>query len=45
MSPNFPRSYGLQETRGGSDFPGGTVDLHFRFTLRDGRIARLVIEA
>jgi len=26
------------------DFPGGTVDLHFRFTLRDGRIARLVIE-
>jgi ketosteroid isomerase-like protein len=27
------------------DFPGGVVDLHFRFTLRDGRIARLVIEA
>ena len=26
------------------DFPGGVVDLHFRFTLRDGRIARLVIE-
>jgi hypothetical protein len=26
------------------DFPGGAVDLHFRFTLRDGRIARLVIE-
>ncbi len=25
------------------DFPGGVVDLHFRFTLRDGRIARLVI--
>ena len=27
------------------DFPGGVVDLHFRFTLREGRIARLVIEA
>jgi SnoaL-like domain len=27
------------------DFPGGVIDLHFRFTLRDGRIARLVIEA
>ena len=27
------------------DFPGGVVDLHFRFALRDGRIARLVIEA
>jgi ketosteroid isomerase-like protein len=27
------------------DFPGGVVDLHFRFTLHDGRIARLVIEA
>ncbi|MGH2717754.1 MAG: nuclear transport factor 2 family protein [Actinomycetota bacterium] len=26
------------------NFPGGQVDLHFRFTLRDGRIARLVIE-
>jgi hypothetical protein len=26
------------------NFPGGTVDLHFRFTLRDGKIARLVIE-
>ncbi|MFB9236343.1 nuclear transport factor 2 family protein [Plantactinospora siamensis] len=26
------------------DFPGGAVDLHFRFTLRDGLIARLVIE-
>jgi hypothetical protein len=26
------------------NFPGGTVDLHFRFTLRDGSIARLVIE-
>jgi ketosteroid isomerase-like protein len=26
------------------NFPGGTADLHFRFTLRDGRIARLVIE-
>jgi uncharacterized protein (TIGR02246 family) len=26
------------------DFPGGVVDLHFRFTLRDGRISRLVIE-
>jgi hypothetical protein len=26
------------------DFPGGVVDLHFRFTFRDGRIARLVIE-
>ena len=27
------------------DFPGGVVDLRFRFTLRDERIARLVIEA
>lgn len=27
------------------DFPGGVADLHFRFTLREGRIARLVIEA
>jgi hypothetical protein len=27
------------------DFPGGVIDLHFRFTLRDGRIADLVIEA
>ena len=27
------------------DFPGGVVDLHFRFTLRGGRVARLVIEA
>ena len=27
------------------DFPGGVVDLRFRFTLRDGRIASLVIEA
>lgn len=26
------------------NFPGGTADLHFRFTLRNGRIARLVIE-
>ena len=26
------------------DFPGGAVDLHFRFALRDGRIAALVIE-
>ncbi|WP_089154053.1 nuclear transport factor 2 family protein [Micromonospora sp. NBS 11-29] len=26
------------------DFPGGTADLHFRFTMRDGLIARLVIE-
>ncbi|GAB3957687.1 hypothetical protein GCM10029978_000880 [Actinoallomurus acanthiterrae] len=26
------------------DFPGGVVDLRFRFTLRDGRIAELVIE-
>jgi hypothetical protein len=26
------------------DFPGGQVDLCFRFTLRDGAIARLVIE-
>jgi hypothetical protein len=31
----------LQRLQG--DFPGGVVDLHFRFTLRDGRIARLVI--
>jgi ketosteroid isomerase-like protein len=27
------------------DFPGGVIDLHFRFTLCDGRIVRLVIEA
>ncbi|MGH3389951.1 MAG: nuclear transport factor 2 family protein [Actinomadura sp.] len=27
------------------DFPGGAVDLHFRFTLRDGRIGHLIIEA
>jgi ketosteroid isomerase-like protein len=27
------------------DFLGGVVDLYFRFTLRDGRIARLIIEA
>lgn len=26
------------------DFPGGAVDLRFRFTLRDNRIAELVIE-
>jgi hypothetical protein len=26
------------------NFPGGKVDLQFRFTLRDGKIARLVIE-
>jgi hypothetical protein len=26
------------------NFPGGRVDLHFRFTLRNGQIARLVIE-
>lgn len=26
------------------DFPGGVVDLHFRFALRDGRITGLVIE-
>ena len=26
------------------NFPGGPVDLHFRFTLRDDAIARLVIE-
>jgi hypothetical protein len=26
------------------DFPGGVVDLHFRFALRDGTIVRLVIE-
>jgi hypothetical protein len=26
------------------NFPGGTADLHFRFTLRNGKIARLVIE-
>jgi ketosteroid isomerase-like protein len=26
------------------DFPGGVADLHFRFTLRHGRITRLVIE-
>lgn len=26
------------------NFPGGTVDLRFQFTLRDGQIAELVIE-
>ena len=26
------------------NFPGGHVDLHFRFALRDGTIARLAIE-
>lgn len=26
------------------DFPGNVVDLRFQFALRDGRIARLVIE-
>ena len=26
------------------NFPGGNVDLHFRFILRDGKIAQLVIE-
>jgi len=26
------------------DFPGGVVDLNFRFTLRSGKIAELVIE-
>ncbi|MEV7323443.1 nuclear transport factor 2 family protein [Streptomyces sp. NPDC093970] len=26
------------------DFPGGVVDLHYRFALRDGRIETLVIE-
>jgi hypothetical protein len=26
------------------DFPGGVADLHFRFFLRDGKIAQLVIE-
>jgi ketosteroid isomerase-like protein len=26
------------------NFPGGTADLHFRFTLRNAKIARLVIE-
>lgn len=27
------------------DFPGGVVDLRYQFELRDGRIARLAIEA
>jgi hypothetical protein len=27
------------------NFPGGQADLHFRFSLRDGLIARLIIEA
>jgi ketosteroid isomerase-like protein len=26
------------------NFPGGQVDLHFRFALNDGKITRLVIE-
>lgn len=26
------------------DFPGGRADLHFRFTLREGKIADLTIE-
>ncbi|KJY43029.1 hypothetical protein VR41_05025 [Streptomyces sp. NRRL B-1568] len=26
------------------DFPGGTIDLRYQFTLRDGLIERLVIE-
>ncbi|MEW1773966.1 nuclear transport factor 2 family protein [Streptomyces sp. NPDC086777] len=26
------------------DFPGGTVDLHYRFTLRDGLVEHLTIE-
>jgi hypothetical protein len=26
------------------DFPGGLVDLHYRFTLDGGKISRLVIE-
>ena len=26
------------------DFPGGVVDLNYRFTLHDGRISHLVIE-
>ncbi|WP_406440068.1 nuclear transport factor 2 family protein [Streptomyces sp. NBC_01613] len=26
------------------DFPGGVVDLHYRFTLRDDLVERLVIE-
>ena len=26
------------------DFPGGVADLHYRFTLEDGRISRLGIE-
>ncbi len=32
----------LQHLEG--NFPGGQVDLHFRFTLRQGSIERLVIE-
>ena len=35
--------YDLQHHLEGN-FPGGQVDLHFRFTLRDGAIAQLVIE-
>ena len=27
------------------DFPGGVVDLHYRFTLRDDLVERLVIKA
>lgn len=26
------------------NFPGGTADLHFRFALRNGKIASLIIE-
>jgi hypothetical protein len=32
----------LQHLEG--NFPGGVADLHFRFGLRDGKIAQLVIE-
>jgi hypothetical protein len=35
--------YDLQQHLEGN-FPGGVADLHFRFGLRDGKIAQLVIE-
>ncbi|GIF71196.1 nuclear transport factor 2 family protein [Asanoa siamensis] len=41
-SPSAGRYDLLQHLEG--DFPGGVVDLYYRFTLVDGMITRLVIE-